>query len=81
MNLQISDNSLIYCSDGILSANEFKYVNNLENQSKSWWNVILYYIDYCGERLAWFFGITSPKYDYILNELNHENLSKISESI
>jgi len=25
--------------------------------------------DYCGEKLAWFFGITSPKYQYILDVL------------
>jgi hypothetical protein len=24
--------------------------------------------DYCGEKLAWFLGITSPKYQYVLDE-------------
>jgi len=28
--------------------------------------------DYCGEKLAWFFGITSPKYQYVLDEYNKQ---------
>jgi FAM177 family len=24
--------------------------------------------DFCGEKLAWFFGITSPKYQYAIDE-------------
>ena len=27
--------------------------------------------DFCGEKLAWFFGITSPKYQYYIDEYNH----------
>lgn len=29
--------------------------------------------DYCGEKLAWFFGITSPKYQYVLDEFNRQH--------
>ncbi|KAK2161709.1 hypothetical protein LSH36_111g05018 [Paralvinella palmiformis] len=30
----------------------------------------LYVADTCGEKLAWFFGITSPKYQYAIDEYN-----------
>ncbi|KAK3702771.1 hypothetical protein RRG08_042755 [Elysia crispata] len=30
--------------------------------------------DYCGERLAWFLGITTPKYQYAINE--HKRIQK-----
>ena len=34
--------------------------------------------DYCGEHLAWFFGITSPKYQYILDEYKRQ-LAQVSD--
>ena len=34
--------------------------------------------DYCGEKLAAFFGVTSPKYQYILDEIQRRQL-EVSE--
>jgi len=28
--------------------------------------------DYMGEKLAWWFGITSPKYQYVMDEYNRQ---------
>lgn len=35
--------------------------------------------DYCGEKLAWFFGITSPKYQYVLDEYNRQRAQEEEE--
>ncbi|CAD5119691.1 DgyrCDS8283 [Dimorphilus gyrociliatus] len=36
--------------------------------------------DYLGEKLAWFFGITSPKYQYIIDEVNRRNAEENESS-
>lgn len=32
--------------------------------------------DYLGEKLAWFFGITSPRFQYALDEIERRKLEK-----
>jgi len=56
-----------HCSNGIID------LNNL-NKHNNWWISVQYYINYCGERLTFLFGITSPKYDYILNGIKARKL-------
>lgn len=61
------------------------------NQSTlSWSNWMVHYLgsaasntlsaaDYCGEKLASFFGVTSPKYQYILDEIQRRQLEEREE--
>ncbi|XP_018648289.1 hypothetical protein Smp_073140.1 [Schistosoma mansoni] len=54
----------LHFSDGVFDlANEHN--EECSDSSKSN-NILLRVIDWCGEKLAWSFGISSPKYYYII---------------
>ena len=55
---------LLFLSDGVVE--NFKIYCRYNNFSSSHLSVA----DFCGEKLAWFFGITSPKYQYAIDEYN-----------
>ncbi|KAH8852868.1 hypothetical protein EWB00_004612 [Schistosoma japonicum] len=60
----------LYCSDGIcdLDDQNNEECSNTVNSD----NIILRAIDWCGEKLAWTFGITSPKYFYVIENCKTE---------
>ncbi|GAB1602848.1 uncharacterized protein LOC115212138 [Argonauta hians] len=66
---------------------EMKTQTTLDPSTLNWLPWIWYYMvlvssktfnaaDMCGEKLAWFFGITSPKYQYAIDEYYKEQEEK-----
>ncbi|CAI2723685.1 unnamed protein product [Schistosoma spindalis] len=54
----------VHFSDGVFDLTD-EYNEECSDSSKSN-NILLRVIDWCGEKLAWSFGISSPKYYYII---------------
>ncbi|KAK4472645.1 hypothetical protein MN116_003878 [Schistosoma mekongi] len=60
----------LHFSDGIFDVND-QNNEDCSNTANSD-NIILRAIDWCGEKLAWSFGISSPKYYYIIENVKTE---------
>ncbi|CAH8490754.1 unnamed protein product [Heterobilharzia americana] len=64
MNDRKSQSQSLHFSDGIIEFNDQDKKEYSEITSSN--NVLLRFIDWFGEKLAWSLGISSPKYYYII---------------